>query len=138
MLLLWASGIRRCAPHFKDLTAARIRLQQVGGACLNTRALVQERQRTSRYRDTIGNAFAVFGGLNLDTGESFAFLLGLNYASCCAIYEEEVVGLAVPLPHGKFANSDLSASRDVGGIAVLDYPTSGCQKLIDLLTCLVL
>jgi hypothetical protein len=82
---------------------------------------------------TIGNAFAVFSGLNLNAGESFAFLLGFNYASRCAIDEEEVVGLAVPLLHGEFTNGNTPTSGDIDGITVLNYPSGGCQKLVDVL-----
>jgi hypothetical protein len=73
------------------------------------------------------------GCLNLDAGESFALLLGFNYASRSAIDEEKVVGLAMPLLHGEFTDGNSPTSGDVDGVTVLNYPSGGCQKLVDAL-----
>ena len=117
----------------KDLATAGVRVQQAGESGFDAGALIQERQWTTRDGNVVWNALAVLLRLNLDAGERLAFSLGLDHAGGCAVHEEKVVGLAVPLLHGKFADSNTPASRDVGGVAVLDYPSGGVQKLVNVL-----
>src|ERR1035441_2204906 len=81
----------------------------------------------------VRHALAVLLRLDLHAGERLAFSLGFDHAAGCPVHKEKVVGLAVSLLHGKFADGNSSAGRDVGGVAVLDYPSSAAQKLVDVL-----
>jgi hypothetical protein len=57
---------------------AGVRLQEIREACFYTCALVLEEQRSARRREIVQYAFAVRGGLELDTSESVALFLGFD------------------------------------------------------------
>jgi|SRR5689334_8599251 len=64
----------------KEITACRVRLQQIGKPGLHASALITEWQGTAWSGQGLRHALTIFGGLNLIADESAAFLLGFNYA----------------------------------------------------------
>jgi len=71
-------------------------------------------------------AFAVFGGLDLDPDQGHARLLRFYHTGRVSIDVEEIVGKAVPRSEHEFANRNAASGFNVAAVAVLDEPPGAC------------
>ncbi len=117
----------------EDRSAARVRFQQACEAGFDAGALVLERQRASWRGQVVRDAFAVLRGLQFDSGEGLAFLLGLDDSDRSAVHEQQVVSLAMPRLERELADSYATSGGQVRSPLVLSYPASFRQELVDVL-----
>ena len=78
-------------------------------------------------------ALHVFLGLELDARERVASGLGLHDAKGIAVYEEQVVDVAVALLQLELADRNAVARREVHVLAVLNEPARLRQQGVNLL-----
>jgi hypothetical protein len=72
----------------------------------------------------VGEADAIFGGLDFDRGERDARFLGFDDADGGTVDIEEIVGETVAFFEGVFADGDALGEGEVDFVAGLDGPTS--------------
>ena len=106
----------------EDGAAAGVGFEEVGEARLDAGGFVAEGEGPAWRGEVLGKPDAVFGGLDLDTDQGNAGLLGFHDAGSVAIDVEEVVGETVPRSGREFANGDAAAGFNIDAVAILDEP----------------
>jgi len=126
-------GSERVWPvELEEAPTAWLWVELVGEAGLNSRADIEEGERTEARGDGVRKAGGVAAGLGLDAGEGVARRLGLHDADRLPIYEEEIVGVAVPTPEGELAQRDAACSDQIRGLGILDDPASSGERHVNV------
>ncbi len=117
----------------EHLPAARLRVERVREARLDTGRLVGERQRPfQRALHPVGQAVEVLRRLPLDAGQRRPCGLRLDHADRLAIDEQEVVDPSVRRLEDDLADGDAAPCGEVDIARVLHRPASGLEHLVDL------
>jgi len=106
----------------KDATAARLGIEAVGEEGLDSRRLVEKRERLHRGGNVVREAGGILLGLHLHARERRAGLLGLDHADSLPVDIEQVVGEPVAGAQRKLANGHPARGVEVHGRAILGGP----------------
>lgn len=115
----------------ENRAAAGVRFEQIGETRFDARALVAKGERAARRRNVIGETLAVFIGLDFDGSKRDSGFFGFDYANRRAIDVEQVIGEAVTLLEGVFADGNTLGGAKVHLVAGLNRPAGGSQQPID-------
>ena len=116
----------------ENVAAARVRVQQVGEARLQSGGFVEERQRSAVGGQNIRQPVAVPARLGLDAGERVAGRLGLDDAGRLPIDVQQVIGDAVAGFQAELAHRDAPCGGDVHRVSVLHGPTCLLKQGVNL------
>ena len=98
-IALWVDPSRPESQALWNEKTRRLRgvgVQAIGELGLNTRALVQERERTHVGGKVVGQARAVLPGLDFHAGQGRTLRFGLDDSRRLPVHVEKVVRLTVP------------------------------------------
>lgn len=118
----------------RDRARLRVGVEAVDEPGLDAGAHVDERQRLHRRVEPGGEAGSVLVRLQLDVGQRVAGGLGFEHTDSLAVYEEQVVGKAVPRSHLELADRHPRPGGEVHRRAILDDPARRFQGGVYVLT----
>ncbi len=121
----------------EDEAAPGIGIEAVREAGLDACAFIAEWQGAYAGRQVLWETLAVFGRLDLDTGERRTLFFRLDDPGGAPIYIEEVVGGAVTRFEGNIADSYAPRGGQIHATGVLNGPPGLLKLSVYLLSCLV-